>query len=84
MPNGALFETYGKNVLKAGKVKFPVGDPKRDTHAKTIRYKWAENLDFKLLLNKKRIKVAYFNTDMKASVRRKLRFIEEIYNSQGE
>lgn len=84
MPNGALFETYGKNVLKAGKVKFPVGDPKRDTHAKTIRYKWAENLEFKLLHNKKRIKVAYFNTDMKASVRRKLKFIEEIYNSQGE
>ncbi|MDD4150807.1 MAG: hypothetical protein PHE33_12350, partial [Bacteroidales bacterium] len=85
MPNGALYPIYGKNVLKAGKVLYPVGNPKRNTHAKSIRYKWKENLDFKLLdNNNKRIKVAYFNNEIDIELKRKLSFFEELYKNQGE
>ncbi|MFW5851603.1 MAG: hypothetical protein ACOCWB_05220 [Bacteroidota bacterium] len=44
MPNGALFPVYGKEVLKAGKVLYPQGNPKRDSHAKSVRYKWKKIL----------------------------------------
>jgi hypothetical protein len=85
MPNGALYPIYGKNVLKAGKVLYPDGNPKRNTHAKSVRYKWKENLDFQLLENNnKRIKVAYFNKDMDAELKTRLSFFEELYNNQGD
>jgi hypothetical protein len=85
MPNGLLFPIYGKSVLKAGKVLYPEGNPKRETHAKSIRYKWKENMEYKLLPNhKNRIKVAYFNTEMDPILRSKLSFFENLYNSQGE
>ena len=85
MPNGALYPIYGKNVLKAGKVLYPKGDPKRKTHAKSVRYKWKENLEFKLLdFNNKRIKVAYFNKTMDDELKARLSFFEELYNNQGD
>ena len=81
----SLFPIYGKSVLKAGKVLYPEGNPKRETHAKSNRYKWKENMEFKLLPNhKNRIKVAYFNTEMDPNLRSKLSFFENLYNSQGE
>lgn len=85
MPNGVLFPVYGKNVLKAGKVLYPEGNPKRETHAKSVRYKWKENMEYKLLENnRKRIKVAYFNKNMDVNLKTKLNFFEELYDSQGE
>lgn len=82
MPNGRLVDVYGTSVLKAGKVLYPVGDPKRNTHCKSIRYKWSENSKFKLLNNKSRVKVAYFNEDMDSKIKSKLKKIEEIYTAQ--
>jgi len=83
MPNGALFPVYGKDVLNAGKVLFPVGNPKRDTHAKTIRYNWKNNLDYKLLdSNTRRIKIAYLNKNMSNELKQKLFFISNLSSEQ--
>lgn len=83
MPNGILFPVYGKKVLKAGKVLYPKGNPKRNTHAKSIRYKWSDNLEFELLnVKTKRLKVAYFNNEMNENYRRKLSLIEELEKNQ--
>ncbi len=83
MPNGLLFPVYGKNVLKAGKVLYPKGNPKRETHAKSIRFKWKDNLDFKLIDTKsKRIKVAYFNDKMDVNFKKKLSLLEKLNNEQ--
>lgn len=85
MPNGALFPIYGKNVLKAGKVKYKKGNPKRDTHSYSVRFKWKANLTYKLLENdSKRIKVAYFNKNMSEDLKTKLSFFEQLYDKQGE
>lgn len=82
MPNGRLFDIYGTSVLKAGKVLYPVGNPKRDTHCKSIRYKWGENKNFKLLPNRSRVRVAYFNQSMDSTIKKKLKKIQEIYENQ--
>ena len=85
MPNGALYDAYGIGVLKAGKVKYKKGNPKRDTHSYSVRYKWKDNLTFKMLANNtKRIKVAYFNNEMSESLKSKLTFFKDLYDAQGE
>ncbi len=84
MPNGALFPVYEKRVLKAGKVLYPNGNPKRDTHAKSVRFKWKEVLDFELLEhNKKRVKIAYFNEDMDDEIKAKLEFFDDLNKMQS-
>jgi len=83
MPNGILYPIYGKKVLKAGKVLYPKGNPKRNTHAKSIRFKWKDNLDFELLDTKtKRLKVAYFNENMDEKFKKKLSLIENLEKEQ--
>lgn len=83
MPNGLLYPVYGKNVLKAGKVLYPKGNPKRETHAKSIRFKWKDNLDFKLIDTKsKRLKVAYFNDGMDDKYKKRLALLEKLKNEQ--
>ncbi|MEY5130577.1 MAG: hypothetical protein RL734_644 [Bacteroidota bacterium] len=83
MPNGELFPVYGKKVLKAGKIQFPSDDKKRDTHAKSIRYKWKNVQDFQLVKeNSKRIKIIYFNTEMNKRYKKDLNTIEELYRTQ--
>ncbi|KAA0550408.1 hypothetical protein FZW96_00125 [Bacillus sp. BGMRC 2118] len=77
MPNGKLFDLYGKSVLKAGKVLYPVGNPKRETHSKSIRFAWAKNVNFKLLEGRKRIRVVYFNEDTPDQIKSKLSTIRE-------
>lgn len=64
MPNGQLEEVYGNKIIQAGKVRFPEKDPRRDSHCKSIRYKWENCREFKLLDNKKRYKSIYFNPDV--------------------
>lgn len=83
MPNGMLFDVYGPKVLKAGKVLYKKGNPKRETHCLSIRYKWGEAPEYKLLENKSRIKVAYFNEEMDQKYRKKLTKIESFYKKQG-
>lgn len=83
MPNGQLYPIYGKNVLKAGKVLYPEGNPKRETHTKTVRYKWNDNQDFKLLNNKKRIMVTYFNDSMSEDIKTRLNIIKELNDNQS-
>jgi len=82
MPNGRLYPVYGKNVLKAGKVLYPEGHPKRETHTKTVRYKWGDNQDFKLLKGKKRIMVAYFNENMPEDIKKKIIVIQKLNDYQ--
>ena len=82
MPNGALYPVYEKSVLKAGKVLYPEGNPKRETHSKSVRYRWCENIDFKLLENKKRIMVAYFNENMSEELKQRLSIIKGIHDIQ--
>lgn len=84
MPNGKLYDIYGSSILKAGKVLYKEGDPKRKTHSKSIRYKWSSEVNFRLLDNKKRIKVVYFNKNMNEENRKKLNKIEQIYLSQAD
>lgn len=84
MPNGELFQHYGKRVLQAGKVLYPAGDVRRDTHAKSVRFNWKEVSEFELLENNnKRVKVVYFNEEMKEEYKNALAFIEELYNNQN-
>jgi len=83
MPNGKLFDVYGKDVLKAGKVQTALTTEERKLFSQTVRYKWSKNIDFKLLDNKKRIKVVYFNEDMHTEYKRKLTLIKELYNDQN-
>lgn len=83
MPNGNLYPYYGKRVLKAGKVLYPDGNPKRLTHAKSVRFKWKEVSEFELLeTNKKRVKIAYFNENMPEEFKSKLTYFEELNNLQ--
>ncbi len=84
MPNGELFPYYGKRVLKAGKVLYPDGNPKRETHAKSVRFKWKEVSEFELLeQNKKRVKIAYFNNEMNDELKAKLVYFDELNKSQN-
>lgn len=61
MPNGQLESIYGNDIIQAGKVRFPATDPRRNTHCKSIRYKWKNCRSFTLLENKERYKSIYFN-----------------------
>jgi len=83
MPNGALNPVYEKDVLKAGKIKFPIGHSKRDSNAKSVRYNWKKCQKFRLLSkDAKRIKIVYFNENMNGVFKNKIKLIEEIYSSQ--
>ena len=82
MPNGALFGEYGKGVLKAGKVQTGLSKKERKNHCKSVRYKWSDNLDFKLLENKKRIKIVYFDKGMDKKYLEKLSLIDDLYKNQ--
>ncbi len=63
MPNGQLEEVYGSSVLQAGKTKDNID---RDNNKlSTVRFKFSKNEYFKLLENKKRIKIAYLNDNIK-------------------
>ncbi len=64
MPNGKLENLYGGEIIQAGKTKFPVGHPKRDSHCKTIRFKWSKCKEFIKLNHSKRYKSIYYNKDL--------------------
>jgi len=71
MPNGILAETYGSDVLKAGK------NPGK------IRFNFSKTDSFKLIKgNPKRIKVVYFDFKMDKNYLEKLSFIKQINDSQ--
>ena len=71
MPNGILSPVYGSDVLKAGK------NPGK------IRYNFSKTSTFRLLKNEpKRLKVVYFNNEMKHEYVKKLSFIYSILKSQ--
>ncbi len=85
MPNGELYPLYEKRVLKAGKVLYPDGHKKRETHAKSVRFKWKEVSEFELLeQNKKRIKITYFNNEMSSELKDKLNFINKLNLNQSQ
>jgi len=71
MPNGILAETYGSDVLKAGK------NPGK------IRFNFSKTDSFKLIRGSpKRIKVVYFDSKMDKKYLAKLKFIKAVYDSQ--
>lgn len=71
MPNGELVKHYKTRVLQAGK------------NQDKTRFRFFEIPNFELLGNEsKRIKVVYFDKNMKEEYRSKLSFYEEIYNNQ--
>ena len=83
MPNGMLYPYYKKRVLKAGKFLYPEGHEKRDTHAKTVRFRFKEVSEFELLQNNKnRIKIAYFNNDMNTEFKNKLKYFDDLNKNQ--
>lgn len=86
VPNGYLYDIYLKKVLLAGKEQTGYNKTKRKTHSKTVRYNWSENLDFKLLENKKRVKFVYYNEDFKMSpkIKKNLSKIKALYDEQKE
>ncbi len=71
MPNGELESYYKTRVLQAGK------NPDK------TRFRFSEVPEFELSENKpKRVKVIYFNKNMKDEYKRKLKFYEDIYDKQ--
>ncbi len=71
MQNGELKSHYGTRVLQAGK------NPDK------TRFRFSKTPEFELLSNKpKRIKVIYFDKNMKEEYKRKLKFYEDIYDKQ--
>jgi len=68
LPNGQLIEHYGCRVLSAGKI---------NTEA---RFNFIKVKNFELLENKSRIRVVYFDKNMKDEYRKRLKDIEEIYD----
>ena len=70
MPNGKLWDVYGKSVLKPGK-----------NPGKT-RFNFSAVENFSLLHNKKRVKVIYFDESMKQEYLDKLGFYHRIYIGQ--
>ena len=83
MPNGELYKKYKGKALSAGKVLYPKGHELRDTHAKSVRFNFSEVNTFKLLGDDyKRIKIVYFNENMKEEYLRELDFIKAVYESQ--
>jgi len=79
MPNGLLNKVYGSSILKAGKVQYAQRDKKRSTHQKTIRYKWLNNLEFKLLSDKKRARVIFLQDGVHKKYGDKLKVINDLY-----
>lgn len=79
MPNGKLNCIYQDSILKAGKVK---KDPATEINPYTIRYKWAEAINFATLENKNRIKVIYLNDSNDEDTVKKLNLIYNIANTQ--
>jgi len=69
LPNGQLVEHYGSRVLSAGKI---------NTEA---RFNFIRVKNFELLENKKRIRIVYFDKNMKEEYRKRLKDIEEIYDN---
>lgn len=82
MPNGYLYDIYGPEILNAGKIHYKKGNPKRDTHARTIRYNWSESVQFETLAEENRVKVIYSNEEKKYKYLDKLSLIHSIHNSQ--
>lgn len=73
MPNGSLGESYGSDVLKAGK-----------TPGK-IRFNFSKADEFRLLDGKpKRVKVVYFNDNMEKKFLKKLEYLQGLYQTQNE
>lgn len=71
MPNGELEKHYGSNVLQAGK------NPDK------TRFRFTEVPEFELLNNnEKRVKVVYFDKEMKAEYKKSLSFYEDLYDKQ--
>lgn len=71
MPNGELYSYYGTKVLSAGK------NPDK------ARFHFSKISSFELLNEKpKRIKVIYFDDEMNAEHKNKLKIIENIYKEQ--
>jgi len=68
LPNGQLAEHYGARVLSAGKIN------------SEARFNFIKVKDFELLENKKRIRIIYFDKNMKDEYRKRLKDIEEIYD----
>lgn len=65
MPNGRLESVYGGSILQAGKVDYPKDDERRGKNMRTIRYKWTECTEYKVLNNnKKRYMPIYYNHDL--------------------
>lgn len=56
VPNGMLYDVYKDEVIKSGKSGY---------HGKGFRYDYSKGLNFKLLENKKRIRVIYKSNDIK-------------------
>lgn len=80
MPNGILNKVYGSSILKAGKVQYSSKEKKRGTHQKTIRYKWSNNIYFKLLPEKKRVKVIFLQDGVHRKYGDKLKVIIDLYD----
>lgn len=73
MPNGALTEVYGSDVLKAGK-----------TPGK-IRFNFSKADEFRLLDGKpKRVKVVYFNEKVDKKFLKNLEYLYGLYKTQNE
>jgi len=70
LPNGQLVEHYGSRVLSAGKI---------NTEA---RFNFIKVKNFELLENKKRIRIVYFDKNMKEEYKKRLKDIEAIYKAE--
>jgi len=60
-------------------VQYAQRDKKRSTHQKTIRYKWLNNLEFKLLSDKKRARVIFLQDGVHKKYGDKLKVINDLY-----
>jgi hypothetical protein len=82
MPNGLLYDVYGKEPLKAGKISYGGAEGMR--FAKSIRFQWSKVKEFKLLNNESRVKVIYLKNNIDDKYKNKLKFIFDIHNQQNE
>lgn len=77
MPNGLLSDIYNADTLKAGK-----NPGINKGYQEKVRFKFSKTPSFRLLENKKRVKVVYFDSKMEKKFLDKLKFIKSIYDSQ--
>ena len=82
MPNGELVNIYKKLPLKAGKRQDGLTKEERKKYSETIRFNWSKTIEYKLLNNKKRVKIVYFDKNMDNQFKNKLKLIEKIYDNQ--